>query len=90
MLLYQIEESLRDKRKVAALLREAETENNPVDTATMDIPLLIRLLEYAREDAHTDMDLHDAVERVTKLSTSNRTLTMSDYDSIVKAGPVDV
>jgi hypothetical protein len=31
---------------------------NPKDTITVDVPLFIRLLEYAREDAKTDMDLH--------------------------------
>jgi hypothetical protein len=32
---------------------------NPKDIIKLDIPLLIRLLEYAREDAKTDMDLHN-------------------------------
>jgi hypothetical protein len=47
---------------------------NPVDTVRLNIPLFIRLLEYAREDAKTDMDLHDVVERVIKLSQSGKTL----------------
>jgi len=47
--------------------------------------LLIRLFEYAREDAKTDMDLHDVAERLVALSSEHgRTLTMQDYESVVK------
>ena len=50
----------------------------------MDIPLLIRLLEYAREDAKTDMDLHDLTEKLVAMgSESGKTLSMSDYDQLV-------
>jgi hypothetical protein len=55
---------------------------NPTDTVTMDIPLMIRLFEYAREDAQTDMDLHNVAERLIKLSAGGQTLTMDDYDAI--------
>jgi hypothetical protein len=61
----------------------SESQENPQDVVTMDIPLLIRLLEYAREDAQTDMDLHDVTERLIQLSTSGDTLTMHEYDQIV-------
>jgi len=60
-----------------------EEDINPTDTITMDVPLFIRMLEYAREDAKTDMDLHDATEKALALSTSGKTLTMADYESIV-------
>lgn len=56
---------------------------NPKDTITVDVPLFIRLLEYAREDAKTDMDLHDVAENIISLSSEGKTLTMSDYESIV-------
>ena len=59
-----------------------EEVENPVDTITVDVPLFIRLLEYAREDAKTDMDLHDLTERITALAASGQTLTMADYDAI--------
>ena len=55
---------------------------NPKDTITVDVPLFIRLLEYAREDAKTDMDLHYVVENIISLSASGKTLTMADYESI--------
>lgn len=58
--------------------------HNPADKVTVDIPLLLRIMEFAREDAKTDMDLHKVAENATKLSEEGRTLTMNDYDAIVK------
>jgi hypothetical protein len=57
---------------------------NPTDKLTIDVPLFIRLLEYAKEDAKTDMDLHKATENALALSETGKTLTMADYDTIVK------
>jgi len=56
---------------------------NPKDIISVDVPLFIRLLEYAREDAQTDMDLHDVAENIISLASSGKTLTMDDYDSII-------
>ena len=61
-----------------------ETEkNNKVDTITMDVPLFIRLLEYAREDAQTDMDLHNVAENAIKLGLDGETLTMKNYNQLI-------
>ena len=62
--------------------REDE-ENNPEDTINMDVPLFIRMLEYAREDASTDVDLHDVAKKAIGLSSEGNVLTMDDYDTIV-------
>jgi len=62
---------------------------NPADKVTLDIPLFIRLLEYAREDAKTDMDLHNVAEKAISLSETERTLTMNDYDSLVAGNSED-
>jgi hypothetical protein len=56
---------------------------NPEDVVKLDVPLLIRIMEYAKEDAKTDMDLHFAAENMIQLSKSNRILNMEDYESIV-------
>jgi hypothetical protein len=56
---------------------------NPKDVVKLDIPLLIRLLEYAREDAKTDMNLHDVAENLIGLSTNGQTLDMNHYNKIV-------
>lgn len=63
--------------------KAVEDEKNPIDLVTMDIPLLIRMLEFAKEDAKTDMDLHAAVENMLEISNNERALNMSDYNSIV-------
>ena len=62
-------------------VQEAEGED-VVDTVTMDVPLLLRVMEYAREDAHEDIDLHDLAERMIAMSKDGP-LSMDDYDSLV-------
>lgn len=61
-------------------------EANPEDKITLNVPLFLRLMEYAKEDAKTDMDLHDVTEKVIALSEQGDTLTMDHYDEIV-SGP---
>lgn len=68
---------------------ELDESSNPTDSITLDVPLFIRMLEYAREDAKTDMDLHNVTENALKLSIEGKTLTMSDYDSIVGGESLD-
>jgi hypothetical protein len=58
---------------------------NPKDVVKMDVPLLIRMLEYAREDAKTDMDLHDVAENLIALSANGQTLDMNHYNKIIDA-----
>lgn len=58
-------------------------EENEADIISMDVPLLIRLLEYAREDAKSDMDLHNVADNMIKLQ--NETLTMKHYNQLVGA-----
>jgi hypothetical protein len=60
-----------------------ENEEDIVDTVTLDIPLFIRMLEYAKEDAQTDMDLHDATEKAIALNKSKEMLSMEDYNTII-------
>jgi hypothetical protein len=74
------------KRNVAIKKSKAKSmkeEFNPADKITMDVPLFIRMMEYAREDAKTDMDLHNVAEKAIALSSSGKTLSMSDYSTIV-------
>ena len=53
------------------------------DTVTLDIPLLIRIMELAREDIKTDMDLHRVVEKLINIRNKGM-LTMKDYNYISK------
>jgi hypothetical protein len=76
---YLIREAIEDIH----LQKLSEKANNPTDKVTLDVPLFIRMLEYAREDAQTDMDLHDVTEKAIALSAKGKTLTMADYNKIV-------
>ncbi|CAB4241827.1 hypothetical protein UFOVP71_365 [uncultured Caudovirales phage] len=71
-------------------MKKGVTEGeNPEDVITVDVPLFIRLMEYAREDAKTDMDLHDVAENATRLSADGSTLTMKNYESIIPSKDVE-
>jgi hypothetical protein len=60
-----------------------ETEQDVIDTVTLDIPLFIRMLEYAKEDASTDMDLHELAEKAIALNKQKGILSMEDYEAII-------
>ena len=64
-------------------LKNENKEEDIVDTVTLDIPLFIRMLEYAKEDAQTDMDLHDVAEKAIALNKSKEMLSMEDYNTII-------
>jgi predicted ABC-type ATPase len=52
-----------------------------IDSVELDIPLLIRVLEFAREDVKSDPELHHVVERLIEIRDKG-VLTMEDYDFI--------
>jgi hypothetical protein len=60
-----------------------EAAGDTVDTVTMDVPLLMRIMEYAREDAKTDMDLHHVAEQMIAMNKEQDHLTMDDYHAII-------
>jgi hypothetical protein len=64
-----------------------EEEVAKTDTLTIDIPMFIRLMEYAREDAKTDMDLHNVTTNLLKIK--DKTISMADYDQVVQSTDVD-
>ena len=61
---------------------EPEPENEE-DIIKVNVPLMIRLLEYARENAKGDIDLHLIVERMIDLGEEGEALEMDDYAEIV-------
>ncbi len=69
----------RDGKAGQGVDQGTQTENT--DQLTLDVPLFIRLLEYAKEDAKTDMDLHKLTENALNLKKG--LLTMDDYDKII-------
>lgn len=48
-----------------------------------DVPLLIRLLEFAREEANSDVELHVIAEKMIKESAAGEVLTMKHYNKLV-------
>jgi hypothetical protein len=48
-----------------------------------NVPLLIRLMEYAREEASSDIQLHLIAERMVKESENGELLTMEHYDKLI-------
>ena len=65
------------------LTADIHEESNPQDIIKLDVPLFLRLMEYSREDASTDMDLHNVTDKLIKLSSNGQTLNMTHYSSIV-------
>jgi hypothetical protein len=60
-----------------------QEETEGVDSITLDVPLFIRLMEFAREDAEDDMVLHKIAERLVGMAEEGQSLSMSDYEEIV-------
>jgi len=79
---FQLNDYLKGMNENMTTVYEAKKED-PVDTITMDIPLFLRMLEYSREDASEDMDLHDVTEKANKLGKERGILSMEDYEEIV-------
>lgn len=59
-------------------------ESDKTDTVLVDIPLLIRLLEWAHEDAKNDMQLHKVAENLISMSKDDKSLSMKDYNAAIK------
>lgn len=62
--------------------------NNDQDIAHLSIPLLIRLLEFAREDAKSDLDLHFVVENIIREHQRKPWLNMEQYKALVTEPPM--
>ena len=65
------------------IVEKHHDKDDKIDTITMDVPLFIRMLEFAKEDAKTDMDLHKATEIALKISKKEGKLSMDNYYKIV-------
>ena len=80
------------RERILKLLKESpidyvgtisEDNNGNIDVLTMDIPLFLRLLEYAKEDAKTDLDLHYVTENALKCMQGKNKLSMDCYENII-------
>lgn len=59
-------------------------EHNPEDVIHLDVPLFIRLLEFAREDAQADVDLHFLADNAIRLSAEGEALNMDHYNELIQ------
>jgi len=73
------ESDIEAPTKMVPVSPEVEDE---VDTITMDVPLFIRALEYSREDAKNDLDIHDIAQNAVSLSKDYGVLNMDNYSEI--------
>lgn len=71
------------KGKLVGSESKMNEEGNPTDKIQMDVPLFLRMMEYAKEDAKTDMDLHKVTERAIELMQQHDYLCMDNYDEII-------
>jgi hypothetical protein len=75
-----------EKKRGAAIEKamvKEEEQPDAIDIVTLDVPLFIRMLEYAKEDAADDMDLHDLATKTIALSKQRGILSMEDYDTLI-------
>ena len=56
---------------------------NKEDFITINVPLLIRLLEWAHEDCKSDVEIHNLVQKAIELSLNNDKLEMQDYENLL-------
>ena len=61
---------------------EEQQSTDEVDTITMDVPLFLRALEYSREDAESDLSLHDITQKSIELNKEYPVLNMDNYYEI--------
>jgi hypothetical protein len=62
---------------------EEKEQENKMDVISVDVPLFIRLLEFAREDATDDMMLHDVAEKLRELCADGDIMQMEQYEEII-------
>jgi hypothetical protein len=59
------------------------TKEDPTDIIAMDVPLFLRMLEWAKEDAAEDIDLHEVTERAIEAVKLRGLLSMDDYNDLI-------
>jgi hypothetical protein len=64
-------------------MEDQEQEENKMDVISVDVPLFIRLLEFAREDATDDMMLHDVAEKLIEMCADGDIMQMEQYEEII-------
>jgi hypothetical protein len=69
--------------KVKGVAQNIKEEEDPTDIIAMDVPLFLRMLEWAKEEAAEDVDLHEVTERAIEAVKLRGLLSMEDYSDII-------
>ena len=68
-------------KKITTIVEEYVGDDT--DALKMTIPLFIRLLEFAREDAKSDVDLHKLTEKIAIHAQLGKVLGIESYDMLI-------
>lgn len=71
-------------RKIVKIKKYYDEDDDMPSAVDIDTPLLLRLMEFARETTTTDVDLHKIIENLLKLKPEYDTLTMECYDKVIE------
>jgi len=77
----QMDQYMKTKKNIP--VNEMINSSDITDTVTMDVPFLLRILEFAREGAGDDNTIHKVAERLIVGSKDFGILTMDDYEPIM-------
>lgn len=73
-----------DEEETTKSVSPEETSSNPVDVVKMDVPLFMRVLEFAKEEAKDDITLHRLVTNVIRMCQEGEALNMGHYEEMLK------
>lgn len=65
--------------------RKLQEEAGQVDSVSLDVPLLIRIMEVCREEIKDDKELHEFATQIVA-AKDRGTLGMKDWDDICTCG----
>ena len=66
-------------KKLSEIIKEEKDSGSHI--VKMNVSLLIRLMEYAREDIKDDMEIHHIAEKAMEIGG---VLSMDDYEELVE------
>jgi len=64
--------------KFKEIMKEA---NEGIDVVKVTVPMFVRLLEWAREEAKNDMDIHKLTEKIV---SKKGVIISDDYEDLMK------
>ena len=77
---------MKDLEKIKEFFSKSlpeQSQEDPTDLIAMDVPLFLRMLEWAKEEAAEDVDLHEVTERAIEAVKLRGLLSMEDYQDII-------